>query len=262
MIKLLLHKMVYFTMAVFLIFHQSALRRSIADTGTLEIQQQVMKTIDVCRKTQVKEDAWEGEKAELMARLQGFQAEEKHLNKVKTDVAKQLKIHQKLVSEAERKIKESELIQAQMQSYLESIIGKLEDDLKLNLPFLLEERTGRIASVKTLLARPDKSAAEKYRRVMEALQIETEYGRTVEVYRKTIDLNKQPTLVDILRMGRLSLYFQTIDSKIAGKYDRSAKAWIELPSRYQRDIKKAVKMAMHEKTLGLAKLPVGRIIVP
>ena len=262
MTKFLLHKMLYFTIGVFLIFHQSGIRVSIAGTKTLEIQQQVIKTIDVGRQTQIKEDAWEGEKAELLAMLQGLQAEEKHLSKVKTDAVKQLEMHQRLVCEAERKIKEAELINAQMQSYLESIIVSLEDDLKLDLPFLIEERTNRIASVKSLLARPDKSAGEKYRRVMEALQIETEYGRTVEVYQKTIDLNKHPTLVDILRMGRLSLYFQTIDGKIAGKYDRAAKAWIQLPSRYQRNIKKAVKMAMHEKTLGLARLPVGRIIVP
>jgi len=72
MTKFLLHKMVYFTTVVFLIFHQSAHGQSIAGTGTLEIQQQVMETIDVCRQTQVKENAWEGKKAELMAILQGL----------------------------------------------------------------------------------------------------------------------------------------------------------------------------------------------
>jgi len=53
-------------------------------------------------------------------------------------------MHQKLVFEAERKTKEAELIRAQMQSYMELIIVSLDDDLKQELPFLIEERTGRI----------------------------------------------------------------------------------------------------------------------
>ena len=104
MTKFLLHKMLYFTIGVFLIFHQSGIRVSIAGTETLEIQQQVIKTIDVGRQTQIKEDACEGKKAELLAMLQGLQTEKKHLNKVKTDTVKQLEMHQRLVYEAERKI--------------------------------------------------------------------------------------------------------------------------------------------------------------
>jgi hypothetical protein len=98
--------------------------------------------------------------------------------------------------------------------------------------------------------------------IMEALQVETEYGRTVEVYQEAIDLNGEKIVVDILRLGRLSLFFQTPDGKLVGHYDRVTNKWVSLASRYRRDINKAVEIARRERSIDLVKLPIGRIIVP
>ena len=95
---------------------------------------------------------------------------------------------------------------------------------------------------------------------METLQIETEYGRTLEVYQETIDLKNRSVLVDILRLGRLSIFCQTPDGKVAGVYNRATRAWTILSSRYSRDIGKTIEMARHERTVDLVRLPIGRII--
>ena len=42
-----------------------------------------------------------------------------------------------------------------------------------------DERRQRAANLKNLLDQPDVSVAEKYRRVMEAYQVETEYGHVL-----------------------------------------------------------------------------------
>jgi hypothetical protein len=152
------------------------------------------------------------------------------------------------------------LIREELQSYLESVVAQLEEFIKKDFPFLLNERAARLDSIKETLTRPDKPAAEKYRKVMEALQIEAEYGRTVEVYQDTIDLNGQSVLMDILRLGRLSLFCQTPGGKMVGHYDRAAGRWVSLPSRYRREIHNAVEMARRERTIDLVRLPIGRIV--
>ena len=55
--------------------------------------------------------------------------------------------------------------------------------VELDLPFLPEERQTRIIQLQTLMERADVTLAEKYRRILEAYQVETEYGRTIEAYK-------------------------------------------------------------------------------
>ncbi|MBW2036540.1 MAG: DUF3450 family protein [Deltaproteobacteria bacterium] len=66
--------------------------------------------------------------------------------------------------------------------------------------------------------------------------------------------------MDILRLGRLSLFCQTPDGKLVGHYDRAAGRWGLLPSKYRRQINRAVEMARRERTIDLVRLPIGRIV--
>ena len=231
-----------------------------AEIGPAGLQKKVESTIDLRQMTQKKEDAWARKKSELTACYRSLKTNQEHLKKIKHKTENVLAAQSARVKELERRIKESARIREELQSCLESVATQLEEFIKKELPFLSKERGDRIDSIKETLARPDKAAAEKYRRVMEALQVETEYGRSVEVYQDTIDLNGQSTLVDILRLGRLSIFCRTLDGKVVGHYDRAAKAWAILPSKYHRDIGKAIEMARRERTIDLVKLPMGRII--
>ena len=225
-----------------------------------KITKKVSKTMDIRLHTQKNEDAWAGEKAKLMASYRSLKANKEHLEKVKLKAEKTLIAQKALVEETERKIKEAARIREELQNYLESVVTRLEESIKKDLPFMSKERSVRLISIKQTLDQPDKTGAEKYRRVMEALQIETGYGNTVEVYQETIEFVEQKTLMDILRVGRLSVFCQTPDGKVVGHFDREAEKWVSLPSKYRRDINKAVEMARRERTIELVKLPIGRII--
>jgi hypothetical protein len=166
------------------------------------------------------------------------------------------------VAETLRMIKEADRINKELQTYLESVVTRLEGWIENDVGFLMEERKSRIASVKEVLARSDKTLAEKYRRVMEVLQIEAEYGRSVEIYRQTVQLKGKERLVDVLRVGRLSLFCRTPDGKLAGAFDQANGKWVALPSKYRREINKAADVADRRRTIELIKLPIGRILVP
>ena len=252
-------KTAYFTVA-FLFLLLFINEQSGAGTEADQLQKKVTQAIEIRQQTQKKEDAWAGKKGELMARYQSLKANQDHLEKLKLKTERTLGAQKARLAEVERKIKESARIREGLESYLESVVAQLEEFIKKDLLFLSKERSARLASIKETLARPDKPAAEKYRRVMEALQVEAGYGRTVEVYQDTIDLNGQSVLMDILRLGRLSLFCQTPDGRMVGHYDRSAEIWVSLPSGYRREINNAVDMARRERTIDLVRLPIGRII--
>ena len=111
-----------------------------------------------------------------------------------------------------------------------------------------------------MMVDPDESAAEKFRRVFEALQIEAEYGTNVEVVQETITLDGGSVLADIFRLGRVSLFCQTIDGKRSGSYDVAQQTWQRLPEDTNRDISRAIAMARLERSIELVKLPLGRIV--
>src|SRR3546814_6970753 len=76
----------------------------------------------------------------------------------------------------------------------------LEKFVALDLPFLHNERQARIDNLKQALGDPQVNAGEKFRRILEAYQIEVDYGRTLGVERIDIDGRS----MDVLRVGRIA----------------------------------------------------------
>jgi len=70
-----------------------------------------------------------------------------------------------------------------------------------------------------MMPRADVTVSEKYRRIVEAYQLEMEYGRTIEAYRGERD----GKTVDFLRVGRVGLMYQSPDGKETGYWDAQRK---------------------------------------
>ena len=82
---------------------------------------------------------------------------------------------------------------------------------------------------------------------MEAYQIEHEYGRTVDVYTGPKNIDGNTLTVDFLRIGRLSLIYQTLDREDGAYWSQSQKKWIPLPSRYKRIVSESIDIARKQK---------------
>jgi hypothetical protein len=96
---------------------------------------------------------------------------------------------------------------------------------------------------------------------METLLIEAEYGNTIEVYQETIAVEDQSILVNIFRLGRISIFYQTLDEKSSGFYDISLEAWRQLPRSYNHGIQTAINIGAKRQPVELLTLPLGRIAV-
>ncbi len=216
-------------------------------------------TVDIRQETQRKEDAWAREKVELEARYQAAKAHVEVLERYRAKLEQKDRALSEQVSELERRLEESARLEQGLQEVMESLLQRLEDWVEEDLPFLPEERTLRIRSLRETLALADSTPAEKLRRLLEALQVECEYGDNVEVYQQKISVGGESLFADIFRLGRLSVFWQTPDGSRAGEYDRATGEWVELPSRYRRGIRMAMEMAGRQRSIELVKLPLGRI---
>jgi len=135
------------------------------------------------------------------------------------------------------------------------MIDALDALVRLDLPFLLDERTERVAELHKLMIRADVTSAEKYRRIMEAYQIENEYGRTIEAYRSMLKRGDREVKVDFLRFGRIALIYQTLDGKEAGVWDRKTKSWAPLEASYRTAIRQGLRIARKQAAPDMIRLP-------
>ncbi|MCK4840978.1 MAG: DUF3450 domain-containing protein [Methylococcales bacterium] len=136
------------------------------------------------------------------------------------------------------------------------MLDSLDKFVLLDLPFLPEERKQRIATLKQMIVRADVSNAEKFRRIIEAYQIENDYGNTIEAYRANLTINNESSSVDFLRLGRVALYYQRFDGSETGYWDKEQKQWQILSNDYRHAIRNGLRIARKETAPDLLTLPV------
>lgn len=226
------------------------------------IRKTVATTMAIQKNSQKTEAGWTEEQIKLKGSYKALEQENSQLENQLTRLERLLHIEQEKQAENLRKKMESDRIRNGLSAYLESVLFSLEEQTKHDLPFLTEERQARFEDLKGLLVDPAESPGEKFRRVFEALQIEAEYGNTIETIQKNIDLDGKQTLVDLFRLGRVSLFFLSMDRQKAGYFDPSANRWKTLPKSANNALETAIGMARLERTVDLVKLPLGRIVKP
>ena len=150
------------------------------------------------------------------------------------------------------------LIERQIVPLMTRMIESLELFVRLDTPFLLKERSDRIERLKGLMETPDVTAAEKFRTVIEAYQIETEYGRTIEAYKGEIVIDGNPQNVDFLRIGRVSLTYQSVGGRYTAAWDNSARDWVQLaPEVYKSQVNRGLRVARKQIAPDMLIVPVA-----
>jgi hypothetical protein len=156
----------------------------------------------------------------------------------------------------QKQLVDIELTQREIMPLMLRMIDRLEAFLASDIPFLMNERTQRVRHLRQLLDRADVSVAEKYRRVLEAYQVELDYGRTIESYQDELEVDGSSRTVDILRVGRLGLYYQSLDGHYSGYWDRTAEAWMPLEGSDRLAIRQALRVAQQAVAPELLRLRV------
>jgi len=135
-----------------------------------------------------------------------------------------------------------DVINRQIFPLMERMIDGLDQSVKIDVPFLMDERTKRINDLKEIMSRSDVSVAEKFRKVMEAFQIENDYGSTIEDYKQSLTIDGATRAFNMLRVGRVGLYFQSDDTKLTGRWNNSTRAW-EIDNSARNEVRKGLRVA-------------------
>ena len=163
----------------------------------------------------------------------------------------QLQSQQEEMAAIRQESQELDRTNIEIQPLMLRMLESVDQFVQLDVPFLKEERVARVARLKEMMPRADVTVSEKYRRIVEAYQIEMEYGRTIEAYRGKLS-DKE---VDFLRVGRVGLFFQTPDGKETGYWDREKKDWVADGS-YAEGVTEGLKVAKKQTSPNLLIVPI------
>ncbi len=157
----------------------------------------------------------------------------------------------------QQQIQDIEITQREITPLMLRMLDSLEQFIALDVPFLPDEREQRLTRLEDTLNRADVSVSEKFRQLVEAYQIENDYGRTIEAYRAPLNSGAGPRTVDFLRIGRVGLFYQTLDGKELGRWDKASESWVAMDSSYRSALNQGLRIARKQAAPDLLVLPVS-----
>lgn len=208
------------------------------------------------RKSQIKIDELTDDTRDLLSQYKVVMKVVDGLKVYNAQQRRLIRSQEEELSELEASIDNVTVIERQIGPLIERMIDTLATFVSMDVPFLMDERNKRIDFLKETLDRADVSVAEKFSQVLQAYQVENSYGSTIEAYTDVIELDGKSRSVDMLKWGRVSLVFQTLDGETTGVWDNNLKDWVILPDEFRLGVRDGVRIARKTKTADLVRLPI------
>lgn len=163
---------------------------------------------------------------------------------------------QQRIESLNQQIAQARITRQRILPLMRSMVDALEKFVVLDLPFHQEERLGAVLQLKQRLDRADISVSARFRLLLETYQLEQGYSGTVEAWRGPLQLDGETFSVEYLRLGRVALYYQTLDRQSSGYWDSATQSWLPLDTGHNRALSQAMRVARSQTAPQLLELPV------
>lgn len=197
---------------------------------------------------------------EIQSKLQQFKSVNKETDGLKiynAQMSRQIENQLLEMTRLSESMDQVTVIERQITPLMLRMISGLEEFVSLDVPFLPDERADRLKQLNEMMDRADVAVSEKFRRVLEAYQVEVDYGRTIESYAGNAEVNGKQQEVNYLRIGRVALVFQSRDKQNMGIWDQKDKQWKPLDSDYRSQISKGLRMAQKQLAPDMIIVPIA-----
>jgi ABC-type transporter Mla subunit MlaD len=177
------------------------------------------------------------------------------LERFNAQLQEQVESQETELASIEQQLLDIETTNREVQPLMQQMVDTLVRFVELDVPFLLEERSARVQELKDIMARADVNVSEKYRRILEAYQIELEYGRTLSAYEGRLGTGADARTVEFAQLGRVSLMYRTLDGSETGYWDANQKTWV-VDESYREAVEEAIRVARRDGAPDLLTVPV------
>jgi len=185
---------------------------------------------------------------QIMKEIEGLQV---YTNQLQNQINDQ----QVEMTDLNQSIDQVSYVERQITPLMIRMVDALDNFIELDVPFLEQEREERIAELRELMGKANVDVSEKFRRVMEAYQVETDYGRNIEAYTAEHSVDGDVQDVTFLRVGRVALIYKSRDGQHLGVWDNDSKQWMELDQAHRPAVETAIRIARKQVAPDMLMLP-------
>ena len=208
------------------------------------------------KQSQAKIDALTEQTRELLGDYKVVLKEIEGLRVYNRQLERQISNQEREMGQLEKSTEAVTVIERQITPLMMRMIDGLEQFVELDLPFLLQERADRLEGLVEMMDRADVAVSEKLNQILRAYQIENEYGRTLESYSDDVAVGGVERKVDILKVGRIALLYQTQDGEETGMFNIRSRQWEPLDDSYKTPVQTGIRMARKQLSVDLLSLPI------
>jgi hypothetical protein len=205
--------------------------------------------------SQKKIDTLDDQTAELVMEYRASVRQLEELREYNAQLEKLIKAQREEMVKIRQEIEDVTTIDRTIIPHMFKMIDGLEAFVNLDTPFLIAERKARVARLRDLMDRSDANPAEKYRKILEAFEIENEYGRTIEAYEGELTVDGVNRTVNFLRLGRVSWLYQTLDGEESGVWSQADGDWVDLDGDFDAEIRTNLRIAREQAAPNLMVVP-------
>jgi hypothetical protein len=210
---------------------------------------------DEARASQSRIDKLDDETQKLLSEYRRAVADAESYTAYAQQLEVQVASQQEEMAQINQQLAEVETTSREVTPLMTRMLDTLAQFVTLDVPFLLDERQKRVETLKAMMDRADVTISEKYRRIVEAYQVEMDYGRTIEAYEGSLGADAEARTVQFLRVGRIALLYQTLDRKETGYWDRDKKDWV-VDNDYRDSFEEGVGVAKKARAPEMLIVPV------
>ncbi|BCS88142.1 DUF3450 domain-containing protein [Pseudodesulfovibrio sediminis] len=227
-----------------------------AHANQTDAQKIMDQTITVETNAQERQAQWVSKRAAILDEIRQLKNENLWLSFQEKKYSRYVSAMEGKIEELQRIKTELERLEQDLEPLLYELVDKFTKQVFNDLPFLKDERNRRITFLNKTLDDHTLSNGEKLRRVLEAMEVETAYGRSTELFETRVQLDGEETEVTVLRAGRLGLYCLTPNRATAGKYDPQTKEYVTIQSDFVQPLIQLETMIKHKRFTNFVFLPV------
>jgi hypothetical protein len=215
------------------------------ESGDLDqVLQAGARRVELAQASQQRVDQVVGETSELENEYKQILKQLDGLKVYNDYIQRQITSQEQELRDLRQSLDQVGVVERQIMPLMIRMLEGLEQFIQLDLPFLLDERLTRVERLRGLMERADVTLAEKFRRLTEAFQIENDFGRTIEIYKDALVIDGANLEVNVLRLGRVALYYQTNDAGKTGRWDAAAGQWQPLTDSNSRNqVRQGIRIA-------------------
>ncbi|WP_419147833.1 DUF3450 domain-containing protein [Pseudoalteromonas 'SMAR'] len=207
-------------------------------------------------KSQTKIDNVYGQTQELIAEYRSV-VDETELMKVYNDHVARLVADQNASIESfDRQIATIDNTKQNVVPLMYRMIDTLEQFIKADVPFNMDTRLERVEKLRSIMTNSSVTTSEKFRQVLEAYTIETDYSSTTVASQGSLEQNGKNINVDFARLGRIAYVAQSFDQKHAWVWNNNTRQWDELGEEYLKPVKSMIRIARKQAAPELVNLPI------